>query len=57
MGLRPEHPIVELAGSPSDVFGSLAGIAHARAELDWKPRTGLDEGLADVVTWARALAS
>jgi UDP-glucose 4-epimerase len=57
MGLQPEHQIVELAGSPSDVFGSVADIAHVRTELDWNPRTGLDEGLADMVTWARALAS
>jgi UDP-glucose 4-epimerase len=56
MDLRPDHPIVELAGSASDVFGSVADISHARAELDWAPRTDLDEGLADMVAWARALA-
>jgi UDP-glucose 4-epimerase len=56
MDLRPDHPIVELAGSASDVFGSVADISHARAELDWAPRTDLDEGLADMVAWARELA-
>ena len=56
MDLRPDHPIVELAGSPSDVFGSVAETSHARAELGWEPRTGLDEGLADMVAWARKLA-
>jgi UDP-glucose 4-epimerase len=50
--LPPEHPIVELAGSTSDVFGSVADISHAGAELGWKPRICLDEGLADMVAWA-----
>jgi UDP-glucose 4-epimerase len=56
MDLRPDHPIVELAGSPSDVFGSVADTSHARTELGWEPRTGLDEGLADMAAWARKLA-
>jgi len=56
MDLRPDHPIVELAGSASDVFGSVADIGHARVELGWKPSIDLDEGLADMVAWARALA-
>jgi UDP-glucose 4-epimerase len=55
MDLRPDHPIVELAGSASDVFGSVADIRHARAELGWEPRIDLNDGLADMVAWARAL--
>jgi UDP-glucose 4-epimerase len=57
MGLPDEHPIVELAGSASDVFGSVADIGHACEALGWKPRVALDEGIADMVGWARAVTS
>jgi UDP-glucose 4-epimerase len=55
MELPPEHPIVELAGAANDVFGSVADISRASAELGWKPRIRLDDGLADMVAWARTL--
>jgi UDP-glucose 4-epimerase len=55
MELPPDHPIEECAGSASDVFGSVADIRHASAQLGWKPRVALDEGLADMVVWARGL--
>jgi UDP-glucose 4-epimerase len=51
--LPPDYPIEEQAGSPSDVFGSVADIRRASEELGWKPRVRLDDGLADMVAWAR----
>jgi UDP-glucose 4-epimerase len=55
MDLPPGHPIEECAGSASDVFGSVADIRRASTQLGWKPRIPLDEGLADMVAWARGL--
>jgi nucleoside-diphosphate-sugar epimerase len=51
--LPSDYPIEEQAGSPSDVFGSVADTQRAREELGWKPRVRLDHGLADMVAWAR----
>lgn len=53
MKLPIDHPIEERAGSPSDVFGSVADISRASKELGWQPRVLLDDGLADMVAWAR----
>jgi UDP-glucose 4-epimerase len=54
MKLPPDHPIEERAGSPSDVFGSVADIAHAQEKLTWRPRVSLKDGLTDMVAWARS---
>ena len=40
---RPTHP--------ADVAATWADIGKARSLLDWAPRTGLEEGLADAVRW------
>lgn len=53
--LPPSHPIKEQAGSPSDVFGSVANARRAKAELGWSPRVALNDGIADMVTWAKTL--
>ena len=53
MKLPPDHPIEERAGSPGDVFGSVADISRAGKELGWRPKVVLDDGLADMVAWAR----
>jgi UDP-glucose 4-epimerase len=52
--LPRDHPIEERMGSPSDVFGSVADITRAAEDLGWKPRVPLDQGLADMVAWARS---
>jgi UDP-glucose 4-epimerase len=54
MKLPTDHPIDERAGSPGDVFGSVADIGRARKLLGWQPRVRLDDGLADMVAWARS---
>jgi UDP-glucose 4-epimerase len=53
VGLPPDHPVDELAGSPSDVFGSVATSRRAKDELGWEPRVPLKEGLRDMVAWAK----
>jgi len=56
LGLPPDHPVDEQSGSPSDVFGSIANVRRAEAELGWSPRVALKDGIGDMVAWARALA-
>ena len=53
MGLPDNHPIKEVAGSPSDLFGSVADITRARDELSWKPAVDLKSGLSKMVSWAK----
>jgi UDP-glucose 4-epimerase len=53
VGLPADHPVDELAGSPSDVFGSVATSRRAKDELGWEPRVSLEEGLPDMVAWAK----
>jgi len=53
MKLPPDYPVSELAGSKADVFGSIAEPARAQSELGWRPRVALEQGLADMVAWAR----
>jgi UDP-glucose 4-epimerase len=53
MGLPPDHPVEELAGSASDVFGSVANARRAHDELGWMPRVSLGDGLTDMVAWAK----
>lgn len=52
MGLPPDHPIEEQAGSPNDVFGSVANIDRIGQELGWAPQTSLGEGLKKMIAWA-----
>jgi UDP-glucose 4-epimerase len=54
VGLPPDHPIEELAGSPSDVFGSVANWRRAQDEIAWTPRVALADGLSDMVAWAKS---
>jgi UDP-glucuronate 4-epimerase len=50
-----QSPVVERAPIPlGDVDATFADLTRAAAELDWRPRIPLDEGLRDVVDWARA---
>jgi UDP-glucose 4-epimerase len=53
MGLPRDHPVEELSGTQGDVFGSVADPARALAELDWRSRINLRQGLADMVAWAK----
>ena len=46
---------VENAPVPlGDVDATFADISRAGAELGWRPRLSLDEGLATVVRWLEA---
>ena len=54
MKLPSDHPIEERAGSPGDLFGSVAAISRAQQVLGWRPRVRLEDGLADMVAWARS---
>jgi UDP-glucose 4-epimerase len=54
MDLPKDHPVRELAGSKSDIFGSVADAALARNELAWTPVTPLADGLRAMVAWAKA---
>ena len=50
---RRDYPVV--CGDPTagDVHGSVADIARASAELGWRPRVDVGEGLRRTVAWAR----
>jgi len=54
LGLPPDHPIRELAGSPSDQFGLYASVERAETELGWRPSVSLDEGLSKMIEWAKS---
>ncbi len=56
LGLPPDYPIDEQSGSPSDVFGSVADVRRARADLGWAPRVSVKDGIADMVMWAKSLS-
>jgi UDP-glucose 4-epimerase len=55
VGLPEDHPVNELAGSQSDVFGSIASSVRAKEELGWVPRARLEDGLRDMVAWAKSV--
>jgi UDP-glucose 4-epimerase len=52
-GLPANYPVEEQAGSPSDIFGSVADARRARDELGWTPQVALRDGIADMVAWAK----
>ncbi|HSY22250.1 MAG TPA: NAD-dependent epimerase/dehydratase family protein [Polyangiaceae bacterium] len=50
-----QSPVVERAPvPPGDVDATFADLTRAATELGWQPRIPLDEGVRDVVDWARA---
>lgn len=51
LGASPE--IRRLPMQPGDVERTWADIARARADLDWEPAIGFDEGLARFLEWFR----
>jgi UDP-glucose 4-epimerase len=53
MGFPDDYPIQEQAGVPGDVFGSVANNSRAKDELGWAPHVKFEQGLADMVTWAK----
>ena len=52
LGLRPDHPVQENPGSPSDQFGIWADIRRIAKELQWRPTIPLEVGLRRMVAWA-----
>ncbi len=53
LGLPPNFPVLEQLGAESDQFGAYADISAIQADLAWKPKTSLAEGLAKMVAWAK----
>ncbi len=54
LALPADHPIRELAGSPSDQFGLYADTTLARRDFDWQPTVSLGEGLRLMVESVRS---
>ena len=48
-------PIRHAPPRPGDIRHSYADISRAREVLGWEPRTGLDEGLKELIEWMRGL--
>ena len=56
MELGKDYPVSELPGSDADQRAMGADIGRAGAELGWKPRVDLKEGLRRMAAWAKAAA-
>jgi UDP-glucose 4-epimerase len=56
LGLPPDHPVRELAGSNADQFGLFADTRLTEEELGWRAHTPLAVGLKAMVAWARTVA-
>lgn len=53
-GLPENHPIRAMESPAGDQFGLFADCRKAEAELGWRARVSLAEGLARMVDWAKA---
>lgn len=53
LSLPEDHPIRELPGTTGDLFGAVANIDRITKELDWRCRTSLEEGIGEMVQWAK----
>lgn len=53
MGLPRGYPIQQMESQKADIFGSVAMITRAETELGWRPHTSLEQGLAQMVAWAK----
>lgn len=54
MGLDPDTYPVEYAGStPGDTFGIFADVSAIAADVGWRPKVPLEDGLERMVAWAR----
>jgi UDP-glucose 4-epimerase len=51
LGLPVDYPVQELPGSEADQFGLCADIKRSQSDLDWRPRTSLEEGLSAMARW------
>jgi len=51
LGLKPDYPVEELPGSPSDQFGLFADVSKLEGELECMARTKLVHGLRKMVAW------
>jgi len=45
--------IIYEKGRPADLFALHADISNTIAEIDWKPRYSLEQGLLETITWYR----
>ncbi len=56
--LTNRHPrIVWQASGPTSVASRTADISRASARLNWKPKVGLRDGLAQTIDWYRTISS
>ena len=53
LGLPADHPVVEAGRTPGDQTALVADTSRARDLLGWTAATGVQEGLAAMVNWAR----
>ncbi|MBF0246645.1 MAG: NAD-dependent epimerase/dehydratase family protein [Alphaproteobacteria bacterium] len=51
--LPSDYPVEEQSGTASDLFGSVADTSRISRELGWRWETGLDDGLAQMIAWAK----
>jgi len=47
------YPVKYEGSTPADQFGLYADISQIREDLAWKPRVGIDNGLKQMIAWAK----
>lgn len=52
-GERLDYPVVYAEPTAGDVHGSVGDVTRAAAELGWRPRVDVNEGLRRTIEWAR----
>jgi len=50
-GNDDDYPITFSEGTPGDMFGFHADISKIKRDLDWEPKTSVDEGLRKYFDW------
>ncbi|PCI42176.1 MAG: NAD-dependent epimerase [Rhodospirillaceae bacterium] len=53
LDLPADYPVQEIAGSKSDLFGSVADVSRIAKELNWRCEVKLQDGLQKMVEWAK----
>jgi len=49
-------PVVEIQGTPGDQFGIFGSSWQAEKELNWKARMPFNEGMKNMVEWAKSVS-
>ncbi|MBI9082644.1 MAG: NAD-dependent epimerase/dehydratase family protein [Desulfobacterales bacterium] len=48
---KSDFPVVEIAGTPGDAFGSCADIGYVNEILGWTPKISVEEGIRKMVSF------